>query len=176
MTTPASPRGEDSVLTPRVEGHVSALLALAERCEREWESIYLDLDIWNAVSKSAPWRFVAKSRATITCDRYGKDAIGNPVVSLDAFSSSLDAAVTLEPADAQEVCVRKYPNGKTAVRITLADGSPCYSEGATEALARCGAALRALAALARDGKSQRPEGSAEAAGRSEHTPTEGDRT
>lgn len=51
----------------------------------------LDLEIWNAISPDAPWRFT--ELGSITCDRYGPNAAGNPVVRLNAFTSSIDDAL-----------------------------------------------------------------------------------
>lgn len=74
---------------------LSSLIARLEQAESG--SRELDLEIWNAVSKDAPWRFWREENETITCDRYGPDAVGNPILSLDQFSRSLDAAITLVP-------------------------------------------------------------------------------
>lgn len=133
---------EGSVLTPRDDRAVPALLALAERCENEGPDVSLDAAIECAINPVAR-RIGAGSIIQIGLHaRFPKP-----------FTSSLDAAMTLEPADAQEVCVRKYPNGGMYVRITLADGRPVYSESllrsTTEPMARCAAALRARAAASR---------------------------
>ncbi len=71
------------------------LVELVERVTSAEEgSRELDLAVWNAVSRDEqPWRFT--SLGSITCDRYGPGAAGNPVVSLTGFTTSLDGAVEL---------------------------------------------------------------------------------
>lgn len=123
------------------------LLALAERCEREEPSRELDQSIAKTIGFRPSWhgddgetRFYAPGTGEGSCSR-----IALP------YTTSRDAAATLEPADALEVCVRRYPRGMY-VRITLANGDPVYCEGLrskiTEPMARCAAALRAKAAIA----------------------------
>jgi hypothetical protein len=54
----------------------------------------LDLAIWNMVSDDR-WFFYDEVNELITTDRFGPEALGNPHVSLDQFSRSLDAAIGL---------------------------------------------------------------------------------
>lgn len=103
------------------------LRALADRCEREEASLLLDYDIHHAMA--------ARKAESIP----------------SSYTTSLDAVVTLEPKDAQEIVVRTYPNGRAYVRITTKSGKVVYCEGLdkpiTEPMARCAAALRARLAL-----------------------------
>ena len=121
------------------------LLDLADRCEREEPSMELDGAIGYAVDATP------KAKRVYKRGHY----IGNKPVLLRIeavwlpYTSSLDAAVTLEPADAQEVVVRKYPNGRMYVRITTAAGKVAYCEGLDrpigEPMARLAASLRSRA-------------------------------
>ena len=88
------------------------LQSLISRLESAKEgSAELDLEIWNAVSPDAPWRFCDRPNEVITCDRYGAGATSNPIVSLDQFSRSLDAALTLVPLG-YSYTVSSFPENK----------------------------------------------------------------
>jgi hypothetical protein len=71
------------------------LVELVERVTSAEEgSRDLDLAMWNLVSREEqPWRFTRFG--SITCDRYGPNALGNPVVSLNEFTTSLEYAIEL---------------------------------------------------------------------------------
>jgi hypothetical protein len=124
------------------------LNALADRCEREEPSRELDAAVLIACGHQAV------NRGPRMGWEYRPKGFGI-WRSMPSPTTSLDAAVTLEPKDAQEICVRKYRNGGHYVRITLASGKPAYSESfalpITEAAARCAAALRARATLEPEG-------------------------
>ena len=107
----------------------AVLLALADRCEQEYPNASLDAAISTAVDP-------IKAR---------QEGAGWP-----DYTTSLDAAVTLVPSDAQEVVIRIYPNGSYA-RVTEGEAwhvrvhsSQVSTHG--PALALCSAALRAIAA------------------------------
>lgn len=128
------------------------LLALADRCEREEPSQELNIAIFVASG------LINEAHCTAWCNQDGrKDLTRERYIAAWApnFCTCLDAAVTLEPADAQEVCVRKYPGGGMYVRLTTAAGSPVYSlvtnRPVTEPMARLAAYLRARAALTKAG-------------------------
>lgn len=59
-------------------------------------SAHLDLAIWRAKS-GEDWHWVSKVQETITVDRYGPGAVGNPVCSLNRFTRSMDDARILVP-------------------------------------------------------------------------------
>ncbi len=105
------------------------LLALALRCETEKSSIELDHAIVQAVDP-------------VMRGRNKHDSL------MFRPTSILDDIKYLEPRDAQEICVRKYPKG-AYIRITLKSGTPVYCEvldrPITEVMARCSAALKAMA-------------------------------
>jgi len=122
------------------------LLLLANRFEREEPNRLLEIAVFKAVGSineahCAAW-CKQNGRSDLTRDRYIAAWAPN-------YCISLNAAVTLEPKDAQEICVRRYPNGGVYVRITTADGHPVYCESLgrplSEPRARCAAALRAKA-------------------------------
>lgn len=127
------------------------LNALADRVEREEPSRPLEGEIFEAVGGQL-WE-LAYARAQEPCGCPEETARIDARLRAPRFLTSLDAAVTLEPKDAQEICVRKYPNGGHYVRITLASGRPVYCDSLelpiTEAAARIAAALRARAAMER---------------------------
>jgi hypothetical protein len=97
------------------------LLALARRCETEPPSRELDEAIAKGLSR---------------------DQV------LD-YTTSVDAARSLEPASAQEICIRVYPGSGAYVRISPVAGHPVYCESFAkpimEAAARTATALRAMA-------------------------------
>lgn len=102
-----------------------------------------DLAIWNAVSKDPPWRFLDERNETITCDRYGPGAAGNPVVSLDRFTRSIAAALTLVPPGWQWE-VRSIPTDEGINHSAEVNWKPEGRQyGQTPAIALCIAALRA---------------------------------
>jgi hypothetical protein len=123
----------------------AVLLALADRCERETPHWRLDVDIELAITPDAIDRY---------WDGLVRVGLGDKAYNPPNYTAFVHAAKSLEPADAQEVCIRIYRKG-AYVRITVADGTPVYCEvldrPITEAMARCAAALRARAALLDEG-------------------------
>lgn len=130
------------------------LLQLAERCEREEPSRQLDLDI-------ACGALGFESDSDFSTGRYGVRPAGriwwsSTLSEIKAFTSSLDAAVTLVPAGAWRETngPRRYLGIPTPspnfwrCQVTLWE--PTYGDfhgwAVTEALAICAAALRARAA------------------------------
>lgn len=117
-------------------------------------SAELDLEIWRAKS-GEDWRWLDREREIITCDRYGAGAASNPVVSLDEFSRSLGAALTLLPEEWRLETLSEWRSTTPAtwyalVRRVIPLGH-CVMDGAdygdarapTPALALVSAALRA---------------------------------
>jgi hypothetical protein len=100
------------------------LLALADRCEREGPSIDLDADIW--------WALFPDAEPT----------------KWPAYTSSLDAAVTLVPEGAYLAGVRQINQTLFWAIIGFeADAETEWQgEAKTEPMARCAASLRARAA------------------------------
>jgi hypothetical protein len=136
------------------------LLALADRCEREEPSRALDVRIYQA-AMGIKDEWDADFGAD---DEYGtarrESGWFNGTVDgrcdwhpTPTFTTSLDAAVTLEPADAQEIVVRKYRNGGIYIRLTTSKDEPIYLERfaadppITETMARLSMYLRARAAV-----------------------------
>ena len=139
------------------------LLALANRCEREEPSAELNKAIYVASGFCLHEKTTfsgAQSDTGFTCDDCRADSWGNRSKNgknqrlydnVIAYTTSLDAAVTLVPDD----CVWGVDNfAGTTARIIggdVTDGWDVYSDvGTTKtpALALCAAALRARAALA----------------------------
>jgi hypothetical protein len=92
---------------------IIAALGRAQQPSRE-----LDLMVWRVVS-GKPWRWEPRVDNAITWDKYGVGAIGNPVVSLDPYTSSLDAALTLYGPDGAPTLVHSDPIAATrdALRV-----------------------------------------------------------
>lgn len=116
------------------------LNALADRCEREEPSWDLSIDIELALHSGSTYSALEGVAVYVNGRHY------NP----PAYTTSIDAAATLEPKDAQEIVVRVYPNGRAYVRVTTKRGKVVYCDAldkmVTEPMARCAAALRAMAA------------------------------
>lgn len=125
-------------------------LALAKRCENEEPSRELDVAI---LVGALGYRDVFGNGSLFYRGNDGPWTLegdeSNPPLPSPTFS--VTAAKELEPADAIEICVRLYQSG-AYVRITLKAGMPVYCESfakpITEAMARCSAALRAMAETA----------------------------
>lgn len=87
------------------------------------------------------WYWLDRERETITRDKYGRGALGNPACSLDHYTASLDAAVTLVPEGYTGMV---HLDGKAS--LYRDDMQPTIdSLAATPALALVAAALRARA-------------------------------
>lgn len=117
--------------------------ALTEACRET------DLAILQMITGHA-WRWVEgrmiEPKTVITWDKYGADASGNPVCSLEHFSGSFRDASTLKP----EACTFALgdcneDNGPWAC-VTDAEGVDYTATGATPILAFVAAILRARAA------------------------------
>jgi hypothetical protein len=117
---------------------LSALIALLE--ESKEGSHVLDLEIWNAISDHV-WRWHDEDQEWITCSKYGPGAVGNPVVSLDKFSRSLDAAITLVPPGFAWTITAQNVEGEMEYRAQIDYAKPSYA--ATAPLALVIAALKA---------------------------------
>ena len=124
------------------------LEALALRCEQATRpDRELDLAIWRAVT-GEPWCWHVgfPAQTVITWDRYGVEAAGNPIVSLDELTASLDAALTLVP----DGYVVNLGNDEPIWAQVWIDNDPTSRGGGTTmALALCAAALRARAQMER---------------------------
>lgn len=60
-------------------------------------ALELDLDILNAIGPRQ-WIWLDRRDRTITYEQYGPGAAGNPVTSLERFTTRLDDAMTLVPS------------------------------------------------------------------------------
>ena len=130
--------------------------ALALRCERATgPDRELDLAMWSAVTgESWRWHEAFPSQSVITCDRYGANAAGNPIVTLDEFSASLDAALTLVPEGMRPSVGQNVHHGYWHAFVqSIVDSTPHQLGGAVSdtsgALALCAAAIRARAQMER---------------------------
>lgn len=71
---------------------------LIERLEKATEpDRYLDLAILNALRADGEWVFHDRHKMHVICNKYGNDAPGNPICSLERFTGSLDDARALVP-------------------------------------------------------------------------------
>lgn len=122
------------------------LLAKLEDATEDDCTHILDLEIWNAVSPDA-WYWRDEDREIITCDRYGPGAAGNPVCSLDRFSRSVDAALSLMPEGLfwRVTNFDEHAEGAFAEIVNADRPGANRGAAATPALALCIAALRARA-------------------------------
>ena len=109
----------------------------------------LDLDILNAtLNGDAPdWKWHDRWRETVTQEIYEPGASGNPVCSLDAFTSSIDAAMALVPEGFDYGLTHRKATNPTmkanAQCWTKAPASTVWGDAVTPAIALCIAALRA---------------------------------
>lgn len=128
---------------------MSDLLALAERCEKATGADReLDLAIQCALSGN-PWRW-SDSRAfepetVITWDQYGAGAVGNPVCDLEAYTASIDAAMTLVPEGWRVNWAGECPDRRWFVDLIARAANDVTPRlwAANYPLAICAAALRA---------------------------------
>ena len=81
----------------------------------------------------------------------GANRIKNSAGDMDppAYTTSLDAAVTLVPSDAEEIVIRIYPTGGVYARSTTKNGHPVYCEDFAGKRLPPAAALTAAALRAR---------------------------
>lgn len=114
----------------------------------------LDLAILNA-GAPAPWVWLDRDRETVTSNKYGEGAVGNPVVSLERFTERLDDALELVPGG-YALDVSFYTSGSGDARLWQGDrhvgpyGASTWLRDirpASPAIAVCIAALLARAAL-----------------------------
>ena len=130
--------------------------ALALRCEQATRpDRELDLAIWRAVT-GEPWCWHVDfpAQTVITWDRYGVEAAGNPIVSLDELTASLDAALTLVPEGMRPSVGQNVHHGYWHAFVqSIVDSTPHQLGGAVSntsgALALCAAAIRARAQMER---------------------------
>lgn len=122
-----------------------ARLASATEGSRE-----LDLAIFNAMRREAqrPWRWTCDFKETVTNDQYGPGAPGNPVNSLEHFSTSVDDALTLFPDDLWWCLAKgKTRPGEPLYGARIVSGDAVLAEAETDAgaaVALCIAKLKML--------------------------------
>jgi len=106
----------------------------------------LDLALWRFVS-GEDWYWQDRNRETITVDRYEPGASGNPVVSLDRWTRSIDVAARF--------IERLRPGSEWAIstlhdlchaEVDMNAEEPVTARGNSLPLAMCIAALRAARA------------------------------
>mgnify|MGYP000202068932 CR=1 FL=1 len=108
----------------------------------------VDLAILNAIGRGQ-WRWLDRDRETITKDKYGPGAPGNPVCSLEKYTSSVDDAMTLVPEEDSSNFELSLEQSKRRKRTfwTAIVGHIHYDawvlDCPTPALAICAAALKA---------------------------------
>lgn len=132
----------------------AALLQLADRVEIGPASRDLDCAVGAAIENmEEPGSVVRRNNG------YWKRALAgrSPQVTLyrpPHYTSEVEAASSLEPGDAREVCIRLFSNGGAHVHIVLSDGRVAECESIdreiSEARARTACALRALALMEDD--------------------------
>lgn len=81
-------------VVPVAGTRLAALIAWLENMQEPDRGI--DLEIINIGAKH-PWRWHRRIDETITDDRYGKGAVGNPIWTLGRFTASIDDALSLLP-------------------------------------------------------------------------------
>lgn len=129
------------------------LYALAERCEKESASPQLNAAIFCAVHSTKDKKWLPSElrlgRAFLHYEGHEECPLTSRYSIEYRYTHDIDDALTLEPGDAQEICVRKYQNGTIYVRVSTKDGTPIYLESfdkpMTEALARCAVYLKVMA-------------------------------
>jgi len=143
---------------------VTDFLELAERCETApGPDRELDLAIINGITSKPGWFWHDKIAGIISRDDYGANALGNPLCSLEDYTSSIDAAITLVPEGYAIDGFMIWPGHPSTLTVlgtmrrefgldrtiewthTGGDGK-WKTQAATPALALCAAALRARAA------------------------------
>lgn len=110
----------------------------------------LDLEVLNALGGKHTWYWRNRKLETITCDRYGPDAIGNPVCSLEKFTTSIDDALSIIPDEFYWLLGKgkmREDEPPYGVQILLTDGNAddviAEAESVSAPIAICIAALRA---------------------------------
>lgn len=130
-----------------------SLTALADKIEKsDQPSRELDLEVLCATTKR-PWKWHQSfpAETVVSWDKYGPDASGNPVCSLEPFTSSLDAAMSLIPDGTQwtievdAVWIRWL----TRKDVSEVQSVMCGRGGAATARAMVAACLKAKSALGR---------------------------
>lgn len=113
----------------------------------------LDLEIIN-VGAEHKWRWHRRTDETITNDRYGPNALGNPICTLERFTFSIDDAVSLLPDGWGFSISNRAPGpkmGRAWVHNKKLVESRAYRgaeyTAATPAIAMCMACIDARAAL-----------------------------
>lgn len=125
------------------------LLRLADRCEREQPSRELDRAIWLAVVPGATHKttHVPHPKGAYTIEEERQD---HRLVIVPAYTTSLDAAVTLVPDGAEWhwLAVSSDVMGEPMARVCTVENSQHMKPGRAMAVALsiCAAALRARAA------------------------------
>ncbi len=135
---------------------MTSLIELAERVEKATgPDRELDLAIINGITSKPGWFWHDKVAGIISRDDYGANALGNPLCSLETFTGSIDAAMTLVPAESLHVADRHWqintlrgttmPEGGFHAAVYVS-GAWVHARGATASNALSAAALRARAA------------------------------
>lgn len=83
----------------------------------------LDLEVLNALGHKHTWYWRDRREEIITCDRYGLDAIGNPVCSLEKFTTSIDDALSIIPDEFYWLLGKGKTSGSTT---SLCEDDPPY--------------------------------------------------
>ncbi len=120
----------------------AVLLALADRCERDFGHVMLNI----AIAKAIGW-YSVQFGSVVWRDPHHHDHVTVP-----DFTTSLDSAVTLVPEGwvVSDLC-QTYETARdwhVALWQIGAVESQVYGDAKTEPMARCAAALRARAAVA----------------------------
>ena len=130
----------------------AALLAIAERVEREAPSNQLDAEVWNTIGLTA-----AQERH---CQNWCRNVGRTDLTRFDflrawapSYTSSIDAALKLVPSGSFFILTasRSRDEYQAAVMLAGSDARMLWHIAATPASALCAAALRAKAA-ATDGE------------------------
>lgn len=127
---------------------------LALRCEQATgPDRELDLAIWRGITGD-PWRWHEgfPAQTVITWDQYGQNAPGNPIVTLEELTASLDAALTLVPEGMRPSVGQNVHHGYWHAFVqSIVDSTPhqlgVADSNTSGALALCAAALRARAQM-----------------------------
>ena len=84
----------------------------------------MDWAIWNLVSDEH-WRWTDERHEAITTDRFGPDALGNPICDTDDFTTSLDASIALceQKTETREQFIEVLDKG---VDLWIASGDEDY--------------------------------------------------
>ena len=128
------------------------MLAIANKIEKNpVASRDLDLEILQSIS-GKPWDWhpnACQPQTVVTWPEYGEGAIGNPMLSLEKFTSSFDDAMTLIPESCQWTIETDSAWIRFMGRKDVREVQCVFygKDGDATILAVVGAALKARAAL-----------------------------